>query len=92
VVRNLTPTYQSFVIDDPIPEHTTFVYSSDWRYDPDSNSIHWEGKIRPYWMRHTEFWVRVDRDTPVGTIITNEAYLSDDAVGGSASLAIEVVE
>jgi len=92
VVRNLTPTYQSFVIDDPIPEHTTFVYSSDWRYDPDSNSIHWEGKVRPYWMRHTEFWVRVDRDTPVGTIITNEAYLSDDAVGDSASLAIEVVE
>ena len=89
-VRNRTPVPQSFVLDDPIPEHTTFVGGR--HYDEDSNSIHWEGKL-PRWSKQIiHFWVRVDRDTPIGTIITNEAYLADDALGDTASVTTEVVE
>jgi hypothetical protein len=37
------------------------------------------------------FVVRVNGDTPVGTVITNEAYLADDALGDSASVTTEVI-
>ncbi len=88
-VSNLTPIAQSFVVDDPIPEYTTFV--SGRHYDPDSNSIHWEGRVAPGRTRSLRFSVMVNDDTPVGTIITNEAYLADDAVGDSSSVTTEVV-
>jgi len=89
-VKNLTPIPQSFVVDDPIPEYTTFKRGR--YYDPDSNSIHWEGTVGPGKTALTYFWVWVDPDTPVGTIITNEAYLTDGALGDSAFVTTEVVE
>jgi immune inhibitor A len=89
-VKNLTPVRQTFVLDDPIPEHTTLMWGR--HYDPDTNSIHWEGTVHPGSSRYTYFWVRVDSDTPVGTIITNEALLGDGALGDSASVTTEVVE
>lgn len=90
VVENLTPVPQSFVVDDPIPEGTTFVWGR--YYDADTNSIHWEGTVPPGMTRRTYFWARVNNDTPVGTIITNEAYMADDALGDMASVTTEVVE
>lgn len=89
-VRNLTPVCQPFVLDDPIPEYATFKWGR--HYDADSNSIHWEGMVCPRRTQRTHFWVRVNWDTEVGTIITNEAYLADGALGDSASVTTEVVE
>lgn len=87
-VENLTPAYQSFVVHDPIPEYTTFRWGR--YYDGDSDSIHWEGTIAPYGRLITRFLVSVDSETPVGTIIINEAYLMDDALGDIASVSTEV--
>ena len=93
-VTNLTPVRQQFVLDVPIPEHTTFRYvygSGDKFYDPDSDSIHWEGIADPWHKEYLSLRVKIDRDTPVGTIITGEAHLTDDALGDSASVTTEVV-
>jgi immune inhibitor A len=87
-MRNTTPTPQAFVLDDPIPEHTTLVWGK--HYDPDTNSIHLEGVLPPGVTIPYVFMVRIDKDTPAGTIITNEAYLADDATGDSASATTEV--
>jgi len=88
-VRNLTPVIQSFVLDDPIPANTTFVWGR--YYDPASNSIHWEGNLAPHMTRVLELVVKVNKGTPVGTIITNEAHVADGALGDSASVTTEVV-
>ena len=80
----------SFVLDDPIPEYTTFLKGR--HYDADTNSIHYEGVLGPGRTKFVYYWVKVDPDTPVGTIITNEAYLADDALGASASVTTEVIE
>jgi len=89
-VSNPTPIAQSFVLDDPIPEYTTFLKGR--HYDADTNSIHYEGVLGPGKTKFVYYWVKVDPDTPVGTIITNEAYLADDALGASASVTTEVIE
>ncbi len=88
-VRNVTPGFQSFVVDDPIPEHTTPIFH--YRYNRDSNSMHWEGMVVPFGTQRLDFSVRVNRDTPVGTIITNEASLEYDSVSDSVSVTTEVV-
>jgi hypothetical protein len=54
--------------------------------------IHWKGQVAPWSKRTIQFWVRVDSDAPIGTIITNEAYLADNAHGDTASVTTEVVE
>ena len=87
-VTNLSPGTQHFVLDDPIPEHTTYLRGR--YYDPDTNSIHAESRVGPRRARHFHFWVRVDKDAPSGTLITNEAIVTDDAVGDSASVTTEV--
>jgi hypothetical protein len=87
-VTNLSPGTQYFVLDDPIPEHTT--YMGGRYYDADTNSIHVESRVGPRRARHFHFWVKVDEDTPSGTLITNQAVLTDDAVGDSASVTTEV--
>jgi immune inhibitor A len=134
-IVNTTPASQSFELNDPIPEHTTFFkgrfddrdskssyeindsnpgcsYSStgqfDYRdsnsaygkkdpkskchpshngpyYDPESNSIVWNGTIGPNKTQSFTFQVKVDKDTPKGTIIINQAYLTDGALGDSAT-------
>jgi uncharacterized repeat protein (TIGR01451 family) len=87
-IRNTTPVEQWFALDDPIPEHTTF--SKGKYYDAGSDSIHWEGTIAPYGTLVTHFWVSVDSEAEAGTIITNEAYLTDGALGDSATVTSEV--
>jgi uncharacterized repeat protein (TIGR01451 family) len=87
-IVNTTPVEQSFVLHDPIPGDTTF--SRGKYYDESSDSIHWEGTIAPYGTLVTHFWVKVDSGTPGGTIIANEAYLMDGALGDTAFATSEV--
>lgn len=87
-IYNTTPVRQSFVLDDPVPEHTSFVKGG--HYDTDSNSMHWEGWLDPYEKAVLHFWVTVDEDAPSGTLITNKAYLTDGALGDSAYVTTEV--
>ncbi len=89
-VRNTTPVPQSFVLDDPIPANTTFIVGK--HYDAASNSIHWEGKLGPGQTEFLLYAVKVNRDTPVGTIITNKAHVADGALGDSASVTTTVVK
>jgi len=70
-------------LNDPIPENTTFL--KGWFYDHETNSIHWKGTVAPYKTEYLVFWVKVNKPTPAGTVITNQAYLTDGALGDSAS-------
>jgi uncharacterized repeat protein (TIGR01451 family) len=88
-VTNTTPVRQNFVLDDPIPANTTFVGPRNF-YDAATNSIHAEWWVPPYGTRVLVFIVKINRDTRMGTVITNEAYLTDDALGGSASVTTTV--
>lgn len=87
-VVNTTPVWQSFELNDPIPENTT--YSKGWFYDRDTNSIHWKGMIAPYGTQYLVFTVKVDKGVPSGTIIANEASLIDGALGDNASIEATV--
>jgi uncharacterized repeat protein (TIGR01451 family) len=87
-VVNTTPVKQSFLVSDPIPENTTF--NKGKYYDSDDNAILWSDVVDPYETKEINFWVRVDTGLPVGTLITNEAYLADGATGYTASITTEV--
>jgi immune inhibitor A len=88
-VVNKTPVVQPFVVDDPIPANTTFIWG--WYYDHANQRIHWTGNLAPYQTAILHFWVWVDRDASLGTPITNTAYLTDGGVGGTASVTTTVV-
>jgi immune inhibitor A len=87
-VTNKTPAPQTFVVDDPIPPGTTF--KSGMYYSHKTKSIHWTGWLFPHQSRYAVFVVRVNRDTPPGTI-TNTATMQDGALGDSASVTTEVI-
>jgi immune inhibitor A len=87
-IYNTTPIRQAYSLDNPIPEYSTYVKGDG--YDADSNSMHWEGWLAPYETVVLHFWVMVDADAPSGTLIINEAYLTDGALGDSASVTTEV--
>ncbi len=89
-VQNLGPATQPFSVSDPIPANTTF--EGGRFYNAATNSIEWTGMVRPHETKVLVFWVTVDAATPVGTVITNNATLSDDALGSSASATSTVVE
>jgi uncharacterized repeat protein (TIGR01451 family) len=89
-VQNLGPATQPFSVSDPIPANTTF--EGGRFYNAATNSIEWKGTIRPHETKVLVFWVTVNEDTPIGTVITNNATLSDDALGASASATSTVVE
>jgi hypothetical protein len=88
-VVNKTPVFQPFVVDDPIPDNTTFVWSP--YYDAVNNRIHWSGILAPYQNRGISFWVMINPSTPLGTVIANEAFLTDGALGDTASAMTTVV-
>jgi hypothetical protein len=75
------------VLYNPIPENTAF--HSGKHYDADMNAIYWEGTLWPGETTVASFTVTIDPGVPSGTIITNEAFLTDDATGDSASVSIE---
>jgi len=82
-VRNLSPARQPFTVSDPIPANTTF-RRGDY-YNAATNSIAWTGTIGPNGTKVSQFWVTVNAGTPRRTVITNNATLTDDASGSSAS-------
>jgi immune inhibitor A len=86
-VTNMTPENQDFVLHDAIPEYTTI--RRGYYYDADMDAIHWEGSLFPGQMLWTAYSVTIDPDVPAGTLITNEAVLTDDAVGDTASVTVE---
>jgi immune inhibitor A len=88
-VTNLSPIWQHFVVDDPLPEYTNYVLGG--HYDEETNSIHWEGQVAPGEMVDIGVLVTLDADVPIGTLITNQAVLTDDALGDSDSISTEVV-
>jgi uncharacterized repeat protein (TIGR01451 family) len=88
-VTNLSPIWQHFVVDDPLPEYTNYVLGG--HYDEETNSIHWEGQVAPGEMVDIGVLVTLDADVPIGTLITNQAVLTDDALGESDSISTEVV-
>ena len=86
---NQTPVFQPVVIQDPIPANTKFVKGRF--YDPVDKQIEYEGMLAPYQTLVLNFWVRIDNGTPLGTVITNDATLTDEAVGDTASVSTTVV-
>jgi uncharacterized repeat protein (TIGR01451 family) len=90
-VVNKTPVDQSFEVNDPIPANTTFSWVWGRYYDHANNRIHWTGSVAPYRTEYLDFWVKIDRNTPLYTLITNEAFLTDGALGDTASVTTEVV-
>lgn len=87
-VVNMTPVHQPFEVNNPIPASTTFL--KGMYYDRKSNSIQWKGTLAPYSTQVVGFWVKVGKGVPSGTVITNEAYLTDGALGGSSSTEVKV--
>jgi immune inhibitor A len=87
-VRNLSPAPQPFTVSDPIPANTT--YKSGGYFNTATNSIEWTGTIGVNQTRVSVFSVKVNAGTPRGTVITNKATLSDDALGSSASVTTVV--
>lgn len=87
-VKNQTPVSQSFELTDPIPAYTTILQSQ--YFDPASNAIHWKGTLLPNSSRFISFTVRVNADTPDGTIITNTAQVTDNATGDQATVETTV--
>jgi immune inhibitor A len=88
-VVNRSPITQSFAVDDPIPENTTYVRGM--YYDPVNNRIYWTGQLEPGQTRSLNFWVKINEGIDVGSEIKNEAVLMDDALGDKASTTTTVV-
>jgi immune inhibitor A len=88
-VRNLGPASQPFTVSDPIPANTTYLRGA--KYDAGTNSITWTGKIAPHETKAIQFWVIVNKSTPAGTVITNNARLFDDALGSSSSATTTIM-
>ena len=88
-VANKTPVFQNFVVDDPIPTNTKFFWG--WFFDSHNQRIHWAGKLAPHQTQIIHFWVRIDPNAGLGTVITNTATLTDGAVGDTATVTTTVV-
>ena len=87
-VRNLSPAPQPFTVVDPVPANTTFLNGAG--YNSATNTIEWTGTISPNQTKVLVFTVTVNAGTPSGTVITNEATLTDDALGATASATTTV--
>ena len=79
----ILPAPQPFTVSDPIPANTTFLRGN--YYNAGTNSIEWTETISPSETKVSQFWVTVDAGTLAGTVIQNNATLTDDTLGSSAS-------
>lgn len=89
-VKNTSPVAQTFTVESPIPEGTTFLRGRN--YDPATDSIRWTGMIHAYGTTSLAFKVQVSTDLSIGDEITNTAVLVDDALGDSATVVSTVVK
>ena len=87
-VKNVSPAKQAYSLTDAIPAGTSFVKGK--HYNGSTNSIEWTGKLKPNQTKTFNFWVRVDKALPSGTVIVNDAFLMDDASGAQATVNITV--
>ena len=87
-VRNLGPAPQPFTVVDPIPANTTYLWGGS--YDAATASVQWTGTVHPHQTKVLHVLVTVNRRTPSGTVITNDATLYDDASGDSASASTTI--
>ena len=87
-VRNLSPAPQLFTVTDPLPANTTFLRGEG--YNSATSAIEWTGTISPNQTKVLVFSVTVKAGTPSGTVITNTATLTDDALGATASATTTV--
>ena len=88
VVTNNSPVKQVFTVRSPIPVNTTL--KSGKGYDAGSNSIVWTGIVNPGKSKKGKFSVTISPFTAPGTIIGNISTLTDDALGGTASVNVMV--
>jgi uncharacterized repeat protein (TIGR01451 family) len=88
-VVNKTPVAQRFVLNDPLPAEVTIVNGGPF-YDAETNSIHWEYWVPANSSRAIFYSVKVNKDVAAGTVITNEAVLTDGAQGDTASVSVTV--
>ena len=88
-IWNMSPLEQPFTVSDPIPANTTYLRGN--YYNAAKNSIERTGTIAPDETQVSQFWVTVNAGTPSGTVIKNEAELSDDTLGSSASATTTVI-
>lgn len=88
-VVNNSPAAQKFVLDDPIPANTTVLNGGPF-FDVATNSIHWEYWVPAKSSRTLFFSVKVNKGVPAGTVILNEATLTDGALGDFASASTTV--
>ena len=89
-VRNTSPAPQTYSVSDLLPANLKFLRGS--YYHKSTNSIEWTGTLKPNESKTIEFSVMVNRDTPLDTVIKNEATLADDANGAVASASTTIVK
>ena len=67
------------VLTDILPTGLTFV-GSNWGGDVQGNKVTWNlGDLHPGWNREFEMEVEAARDLPVGSTVTNEVKITNDA-------------
>jgi uncharacterized repeat protein (TIGR01451 family) len=88
-VVNNTSVAQNFVVHDPIPANVTMLNGGPY-YDAATNSIHWEYWVPANSSRAIFFSVKVNKGVPAGTVIVNEATMTDGALGDTASVSTTV--
>ena len=90
-LKNLSPVNQKISIVAPVPEEVTYKGPLAF-YNAATKSIEWKGTLAPYSTRVIAYVVKINAGVPVGTIITNESFVTDDALGAYASVETTVVK
>jgi hypothetical protein len=73
-----------------LPEAVTYLRGSGCHRA--TRTVTWQGALRPNGVPVRQIWVRVNHDAAAGTVIVNEATLTDGAGGGSASAETIVIK
>jgi immune inhibitor A len=88
-ITNTSPVAQYVKLTDPVPQKTKAVGPIKL-LDKKTNTFHWSGWIGAYQTKVVTLVVRINAGVPKGTVITNEAFLVDDATGATASVTATV--
>jgi uncharacterized repeat protein (TIGR01451 family) len=83
-IKNLTPVKQTVSIVNPIPANTTFRGPLAF-FNAETNQVEWQTTVPANGTRTIVFVVTINAGVPVETVITNEVFVTDDALGGSAT-------
>lgn len=79
-------------VKDPLPEHTSFVNADNGgRYDPAQNAVIWDlGNKQKGDQGNLTFQVKVDAQTPTGTVLRNVAVISAAQQPSQSSQTVDV--